>query len=76
MVKTIANASREEARRLGSISGAMMKLDRVTQQNAAMVHRTSTAAQELASEGDSLTERVGIFTLSKNSKHASVAYPA
>ena len=59
----IAEMSRDQARRLGEVSQAMRELDQVTQQNAAMVDKTTAAIEGLADEGDRLNGLVDTFTL-------------
>ena len=54
VVAAIATESDEQARALHSVNTAIGDMDKLTQQNAAMVEETSAASQSLAS----LTERV------------------
>jgi methyl-accepting chemotaxis protein len=47
----------------GGVNIAVAELDRMTQQNAALVEETTTAAEHLKDQADRLAETVGGFTL-------------
>lgn len=57
----IAAATNEQASGLTEINSAMLQLDQVTQQNAAMFEETTAASQALAREADGLNEIMGRF---------------
>ncbi|MCR8550751.1 methyl-accepting chemotaxis protein [Salipiger sp. P9] len=61
MVAEIAAASKEQAAGLQEINVGVAELDKVTQQNAAMVGETSSASQQLSSEADRLTAQLNRF---------------
>jgi len=61
MVGEIASAAKEQAAGLQEINVGVAELDKVTQQNAAMVGETSSASQQLSSEADRLTSQLNRF---------------
>ena len=61
MVGEIASAAKEQAAGLQEINVGVAELDKVTQQNAAMVGETSSASQQLSSEADRLTSQINRF---------------
>lgn len=61
VVSHIASAAKDQALSLKEVSSAADQMDKVTQQNAAMVEETTTAAQSLARETDELARRVERF---------------
>ncbi|MBY3156315.1 methyl-accepting chemotaxis protein [Rhizobium laguerreae] len=60
-VAEIAVAAREQATSLREVSAAGDQMDKVTQQNAAMVEETTAAAQSLTHETESLAELLRRF---------------
>ncbi|MBB3350334.1 methyl-accepting chemotaxis protein [Rhizobium sp. BK049] len=60
-VAEIAVAAREQATSLREVSAAGDQMDKVTQQNAAMVEETTAAAQSLTQETESLAELLRRF---------------
>ncbi|GGG80678.1 hypothetical protein GCM10011415_32610 [Salipiger pallidus] len=62
MVSEIASAAREQAAGVQEINVGVAELDKVTQQNAAMVGETSTASQQLSQEADRLTTQLANFS--------------
>ncbi|MBB3659908.1 methyl-accepting chemotaxis protein [Rhizobium sp. BK650] len=65
-VAEIAVAAREQATSLREVSAAGDQMDKVTQQNAAMVEQTTAAAQSLTQETESLAELLYRFRTSKS----------
>ena len=61
LVSSIAKAADEQSHALEEINTGMSQLDRVTQDNAAMVEETNAASQMLRSDSDSLWNLVGSF---------------
>ncbi|TCO70276.1 methyl-accepting chemotaxis protein [Rhodovulum euryhalinum] len=59
----IATGAQEQSVGLGEINVGATELDKVTQQNAAMVEETSAAAATLFQEATALEHQVGRFTL-------------
>ncbi|MEX6509012.1 methyl-accepting chemotaxis protein [Jiella sp. M17.18] len=54
VISTIASSAREQATSLREVSGAADQMDKVTQQNAAMVEQATAASQTLSRETDDL----------------------
>ncbi len=61
LVAQIANASQDQAVSLGDINQAVTEMDRVTQQNAAMVEEATAAAASLTDQSRDLARRVSRF---------------
>ncbi|KQV41186.1 methyl-accepting chemotaxis protein [Rhizobium sp. Root1204] len=66
-ISDIAISAREQASSLREVSSAADQMDKVTQQNAAMVEETTAAAQGLAHETDTLAEMIARFRISERS---------
>ncbi|MCF1451369.1 methyl-accepting chemotaxis protein [Agrobacterium vitis] len=60
-ITDIANSAREQATSLREVTNAGDVMDKVTQQNAAMVEETTAAAQNLAQETENLAHMVRRF---------------
>ncbi len=56
IVSSIATASRDQSENLEEINGAVNELDKVTQQNAAVIEETSAASNALSQEAERLTD--------------------
>ncbi|MBB4955477.1 methyl-accepting chemotaxis protein [Agrobacterium vitis] len=63
-ITDIANAAREQATSLREVTVAGDQMDKVTQQNAAMVEQTTAAAHSLTQETDNLAHMVQRFRTS------------
>ena len=63
IVAEIATASAEQQAGIGQINTAIMQLDRVTQENAAMAHDSTEASRELQRTAEELERAVGYFKL-------------
>jgi methyl-accepting chemotaxis protein len=61
LVGHIAESAREQAVSLKEVSSAADQMDRVTQQNAAMVEETTAAAQKLSIETEELASVIARF---------------
>src|SRR5450830_2177888 len=61
VVNEIAAASREQSTGLQEISHAIVQMDEVTQQNAALVEQAAAAAQSLQDQAQDLRKAVDIF---------------
>lgn len=61
MVEHIAASAEDQAQGLNEINQGIGNLDRVTQQNAAMVEQSTAAAQALNMEAEGLSKRVSRF---------------
>ncbi|BAT20536.1 methyl-accepting chemotaxis protein [Asaia bogorensis] len=65
LLSEIASGSEDQAEGLGKVNQAVGQLDRVTQQNAAMVEEATAAANSLGVEAGRLKGLVDEFTLSE-----------
>ncbi len=63
IIAEISRASDEQSRGIGQISAAVTDLDRVTQQNAALVEQSSAAAEHLRSQAGTLSQVVESFRI-------------
>lgn len=63
IVAEIAAASREQSAGIGQVNRAVLQMDELTQQNAALVEQASTASQAMAHEARGLHEMMGGYTL-------------
>ncbi|XKE47554.1 methyl-accepting chemotaxis protein [Halomonas organivorans] len=66
----ITAATGEQSDGIGQVNVAVSELDRMTQQNAALVEESTTAAEQLKDQADRLAEAVGGFTLSRHAHEA------
>ncbi|MGK6313358.1 methyl-accepting chemotaxis protein [Neorhizobium sp. DT-125] len=73
-VNTITSSTNEQATSLREVAASADQMDKVTQQNAAMVEETTAAAQSLTQETDNLAEMVTRFKT--NARSASHGYSA
>ena len=56
-------ASAEQSDGIGQVNGAVVQLDQMTQQNAALVEESAAAAESLKSQATSLAQVVATFRL-------------
>ena len=63
LIAEISAASREQASGVDEVNKAVMGMDEMTQQNAALVEEASAATQALTEQADSLTQLVAFFDL-------------
>ncbi|MGP0058934.1 MAG: methyl-accepting chemotaxis protein [Beijerinckiaceae bacterium] len=63
VVADIATSAKTQADGLAQINGAVAAMDRVTQQNHAMVEDNKAASQELATEAETLAQLMSSFTI-------------
>ncbi|MFN7959334.1 MAG: methyl-accepting chemotaxis protein [Holophagaceae bacterium] len=61
LVSEIANATQEQSTGLNEINKAVVSMDEVTQQNAALVEESAAAAESLDAQAHALNEIVGRF---------------
>ncbi|WP_165356375.1 methyl-accepting chemotaxis protein [Sphingosinicella sp. BN140058] len=61
LVSQIAMAADQQSSALAQVNTAITEMDKVTQQNAAMVEESTAAAKTLADEADGLSRLVGRF---------------
>ncbi len=63
LIGAISHACAEQTEGIGQIEGAVTELDRVTQQNAALVEESAAAAESLRHQADRLVTSVAVFRL-------------
>ncbi|ORE97137.1 methyl-accepting chemotaxis protein [Aurantimonas sp. 22II-16-19i] len=73
VIAQIAESAREQATSLREVSGAADQMDKVTQQNAAMVEQSTAAAQTLSAETDGLAQTIARFKTAQTRNAASPA---
>lgn len=71
----IAAASAEQSQGIQEVSTAVMQMDEMTQQNAALVEEAAAAAESLQSQADQLTRNVARFKLSQSESSGFAAAP-
>lgn len=79
LVSQIAATAREQANSLDTVNRTVADVDRVTQQNAAMVEESTAAARPLSREASDLTDVVQHFAGGQNNVAAirpAVAHPS
>ncbi|MBY0306286.1 MAG: HAMP domain-containing protein [Sphingomonas sp.] len=75
MITTIADSAETQATNLQQVNGAVGEMDKMTQQNAAMVEESTAAARSLAGEAETLAEVVSRFKLGGEAPARRVATP-
>ena len=63
MIKEISAASEEQTGGISQVNDAVVQLDQVTQQNAALVEESAAAAESLKHQASRLVESVAVFRL-------------
>jgi methyl-accepting chemotaxis protein len=61
----ISAASREQSQGIEQVNTAIIQMDKITQQNAALVEEAAAAAKSMEDQTDSLSQMVGVFQLGK-----------
>jgi methyl-accepting chemotaxis protein len=74
LMTEIANAAQEQATALAEVNSAVNQMDKVTQQNAAMVEQSTAASHSLAGEAEELTRLVGQFRTGAASAQRSATH--
>ena len=72
----ISDASSEQEAGIGQINGAIIELDAVTQQNAALVEQAATAAEAMDARANDLAKLVSYFQLAEEHGDASTCVAA
>jgi len=67
VVSGIAESAVEQSTALGQVAGAAREMDRMTQQNAAMVEQSNAAARALADQSSQLSQLVSSFKVAGKS---------
>ena len=65
LIAEISAASQEQSQSLTQVSDTVQQLEKVTQQNAAMVEEATAASASLEEQAESLTRAVGSFKLAE-----------
>lgn len=73
LASSISELSQTQAGQLTQVNSAVGDMDRMTQQNAAMVEQTTAAARNLADQAEELARLVRMFKLTGDHVNAGVA---
>jgi uncharacterized phage infection (PIP) family protein YhgE len=76
IMSEIAAASIEQSSGIEQVNQAVVNMDEVTQQNAALVEEAAAAAESLEEQAANLAETVAQFKLSQGSASAPARRPA
>lgn len=76
LAQQISASTETQASSLQEVNGAVADMDKMTQQNAAMVEESTAAARSLASEADQLIALVQRFQLGSETSMRRVANPS
>ncbi|MDX5433050.1 MAG: methyl-accepting chemotaxis protein [Halomonas sp.] len=76
VLQQITAATGEQSDGIGQVNVAVAELDRMTQENAALVEQSSAAAERLEEQSLRLAEAVGTFTLAGATSGAPLWSPA
>jgi methyl-accepting chemotaxis protein len=68
LIAEISAASQEQSQSLGQVSDTVQQLEKVTQQNAAMVEEATAASASLEEQAEALTRAVGSFKLAEDGR--------
>ena len=71
LVSEIASGSRTQANSLAEIKDGVVELDRVTQQNAAVIEESAAASQALTNEASLMIDALGVFETKDFSQNKS-----
>jgi len=76
LVDGIAQSASVQATNLQQVNSAVSDMDRMTQQNAAMVEQSTAAARSLATEAAELAQLVGRFRTANETPASQVSIPS
>jgi methyl-accepting chemotaxis protein len=71
LIGTIATASAEQSTGVGEINRAIVQLETVTQENAALVEAAAASSMSFQQEANRLTEVVARFRIAGEADHAT-----
>ena len=71
MMDEISSTTREQNQGIGQVNQAVIHMDGITQQNAALVEQAAAAATNLAQRTDSVAQSISIFKLKASPKRKS-----
>jgi methyl-accepting chemotaxis protein len=66
LIQDITNSSNEQGEGIRQVNLAVGELDRMTQQNAALVEQSTAAAESLRDQAETLAKAVSFFKLDRN----------
>ncbi|WFR77954.1 methyl-accepting chemotaxis protein [Janthinobacterium rivuli] len=72
IMQEITAASAEQSAGIEQVNQAVLQMDQVTQQNAALVEEAAAAAESLLDQAQTLTELVGVFRLHAQAQQMAV----
>lgn len=72
IVGEISAASDEQSRSIDQVNQAVNLMDKVTQQNAALVEQAAAAARSLEDQAADLKQSVAVFMLAERGEHAAL----
>jgi methyl-accepting chemotaxis protein len=75
IVAEIAAASREQSSGIEQVNKAVMQMDQMTQQNAALVEQATAASQSMADQARELTTMIGKYRVGESDAAGSAASP-
>jgi len=75
LVQYVTTTSREQARGVAQVKGAMTQVDRVTQTNATAAEELSSTAEEMATQADNLQRVMSFFHLYDSEEHLPATPP-
>ncbi|HHW76344.1 MAG TPA: hypothetical protein GX399_04805, partial [Xanthomonadaceae bacterium] len=75
IVAEIATASREQASGIDQVNRAILQMDQVTQQNAALVEQTAAASQAMGEQARDLQNLMGFFKLDEQAHVTAPVLP-
>jgi methyl-accepting chemotaxis protein len=70
LIAEIGASSGEQTQGIAQVNGAIGELDRMTQQNAALVEQSAAASQSLAEQAQRLASAVSVFKLEQSAQAA------
>jgi methyl-accepting chemotaxis protein len=76
MIEEIANASNEQSVGIGQVHLAIADIDKVTQENAALVEETTASAESLSTEANNLRNNMAFFKTGQQQNYRSNAAPS
>jgi methyl-accepting chemotaxis protein len=71
----VSSASTEQSDGVNQVGEAVMQMDQVTQQNAALVEEMAAAASSLRSQAQDLVKTVAVFKLDTGKHTLALAAP-
>lgn len=76
LISSMASSTETQAQTMAQVNGTVNEMDKMTQQNAAMVEETTAASRSLANEAQGLRQLVSRFRLSQQAAPARLSIQA